>query len=51
MIHGKSDVSIVVRKWGNAHGAKGDTLGRTLDGNINHTQRWNYGDNRSRADS
>ena len=41
MRHGKSDVPIVVKKWGNACGAKGDTCSRTLDGNTNHTQRWN----------
>ncbi len=38
-MHRKSDVLIVAKKWSNAHGAKGDTLGRTLDGNVIHTQR------------
>src|SRR5467141_3195941 len=41
----------VVRKWGNAHGTKGDTCRRPFDGNVNHTQRWRDGDHRSRADS
>jgi hypothetical protein len=39
MIQGKSDVLIVVSNWGNAQGAKGGTCGRTLDGNVIHTQR------------
>ena len=51
MAHRKSDVLIVAWKWGNAHGAKGGTYGRPFDGNVNHTQRWTYGDNGSRTDS
>ena len=47
----KSDVPIVARRWGNAHGAKGGTDGRPFDGNVTHTQRWSDGDNGSRADS
>ena len=50
MVQRKSDVPIGVRKWGNAHGAKGDTYRRPFDGNINHTQRRD-GDHRSRAES
>ncbi len=51
MTQRKSDVPIVVRKWGNAHGAKGGTYGRPFDGNVNHTQRWTQDDNGSRTDS
>ena len=51
MVQRKSDVPIGVRKWGNAHGAKGDTYRRPFDGNVNHTQRWREGDHRSRAES
>jgi len=51
MAYRKSDVPIVARKWGNAHGVKGGTYGRLFDGNVSHTQRWTHGDNRSRTDS
>src|SRR5262249_11082725 len=51
MVQRKSDVPIGGRKWGNAHGAKGDTCRRPFDGHVNHTQRWRDGDYRSRADS
>jgi hypothetical protein len=51
MPHRKSDVPILVKKWGNAHGAKGDTYGRPFDGHVNHTQRWTQDDNGSRTDS
>ena len=47
MVDGKSDVLIVVMKWSNAHGAKGDTYRRPFDGNAVRTQRWNHGGNRS----
>ena len=43
----KSDVPILVRKWGNTHGAKGGTYGRPFDGNVDHTQRWKTDDNGS----
>jgi len=51
MAHRKSDVPILARKWGNDHRVKGDTYGGPFDGNVNHTQRWNHGDNGSRTDS
>ena len=51
MTQRKSDVPIVVRKWGNAHGAQGGTYGRPFDGNVNHTQRWTHDDHGSRTDS
>ena len=47
----KSDVPIRARKWGNAHGAKGDTCSRRLDGNAHCTQRQDKGGNGSRVDS
>ena len=40
MAERKSDVPIGARRWGNAHGAKGDTPGSPFDGNGAHTQRW-----------
>ena len=39
MVDRKSDVLIGVMRWGNAHGAKGDTAGSLFDGNVNHTQK------------
>jgi hypothetical protein len=51
MVHGKSDVPIRARTWGNAHRAQGGTCSRPFDGNAAHTQRWSRGDNGSRTDS
>jgi hypothetical protein len=51
MVDRKSAVLIGAMRWGNAHGAKGDTEGSLVDGNVTHTQRWTADDNGRRTDS
>src|ERR671924_263426 len=51
MAERKSDVPIGARRWGNAHGAKGDTAESPSEDHVNHTQRWTHDDHRDRTDS